>query len=68
MEGDASLFTRSDEVQAAWAFTEPIIQAWESQRLERLPQYPAGTWGPPEMDAFIQRSFPERIECAWRQL
>jgi len=53
LEGDASLFTRSDEVQAAWAFTTDILKAWEAQDLRALPKYRAGTWGP-DMGAFME--------------
>lgn len=54
MQGDATLFTRSDEVQAAWAFVDGIAKAWQAQGLKQLPQYAPGSWGPPELDDFIQ--------------
>lgn len=54
MNGDATLFTRSDEVQAAWAFVDGITAAWQQQGAQQLPQYACGSWGPKEMDAFIQ--------------
>ncbi len=50
--GDATLFTRADEVEAAWAYVDPIIQG--CQGLKTLPQYPAGSWGPPQADALIE--------------
>jgi len=53
--GDATLFTRSDEVEAAWEFTTHIIQALSSQPVRNLPVYEAGTWGPPGADEFIGR-------------
>jgi glucose-6-phosphate 1-dehydrogenase len=52
--GDATLFTRSDEVYAQWKFTEKILEAWKSASVDRLPVYEAGTWGPPEADEFIK--------------
>ena len=55
MHGDATLFTRSDEVLAAWAFVDGIGAAWESQGLKKLPQYAPGSWGPLEMDEFVER-------------
>jgi len=55
INGDPTLFTRSDEVRAAWDFVSRILDAWQRQPVDRLPQYPAGTWGPPDADAFIQR-------------
>lgn len=53
--GDATLFTRSDEVRAQWTFTDRILSAWRSQNLRNLPVYEAGTWGPPGADEFIGR-------------
>lgn len=55
MNGDATLFTRSDEVQAAWAFTTDIIEAWAGVRGKKLPSYEAGTWGYPSSDQFIKK-------------
>lgn len=54
--GDATLFTRSDEVNAAWAFTTDIIDAWKEKPLSNLPVYESGTWGPPGADEFIGSS------------
>lgn len=51
--GDATLFTRSDEVEEAWRLTNGIIDAWESQGLRNLPVYEAGTMGPHCADDFI---------------
>jgi glucose-6-phosphate 1-dehydrogenase len=45
MRGDATLFTRDDEVEAQWCICDPIVKAWEERR-ERLPQYEAGSQGP----------------------
>ncbi len=56
LSGDATLFTRTDEVQAAWAFTSDIIESWKMQPARNLPVYEAGTWGPQGVDDFIQRA------------
>jgi glucose-6-phosphate 1-dehydrogenase len=53
--GDATLFTRSDEVQAQWTFTSRILDAWTAYPVRNLPVYEAGTWGPPGSDDFIGR-------------
>lgn len=53
LTGDATLFTRTDEVQAAWAFTTDIINAWKMKPVRNLPVYEAGTWGPPGADDFV---------------
>ena len=52
--GDATLFTRSDEVEEAWRLTNGIIEAWKEQDLKNLPVYEAGTQGPPGADDFIR--------------
>ena len=54
LRGDATLFTRRDEVEQQWAFVDPIIEAWAAA--SAAPSlYDAGTWGPPEADAMIER-------------
>lgn len=53
--GDATLFTRSDEVKAQWGFTTQILNAWNQSAEKNLPVYEAGTWGPPGADEFIQK-------------
>lgn len=46
LRGDASLFARGDEVEAAWEVVTPILDAWEHLTCPVFPNYPAGTWGP----------------------
>jgi glucose-6-phosphate 1-dehydrogenase len=46
MRGDATLFMRSDQVEAAWALVMPILENWESNPPGDFPNYAAGTWGP----------------------
>ena len=52
MRGDATLFTRNDEVEAQWKICDPIVTAWESMP-GPLPQYESGSQGPPEADALL---------------
>jgi glucose-6-phosphate 1-dehydrogenase len=54
MLGDASLFTRADEVEAAWAIATPILEAWLDSPAPEFPNYAAGTWGPEAADALIE--------------
>ena len=54
LRGDATLFTRQDEVEQQWRFVDPIARAWAEGQTE-LPIYPAGTWGPTEADLLIAR-------------
>lgn len=51
--GDATLFTRSDEVEASWDFFMPIIRGCHSEISEKIPTYPAGSWGPTEADDLL---------------
>ncbi|MGO8674158.1 MAG: glucose-6-phosphate dehydrogenase, partial [Capsulimonadaceae bacterium] len=44
--GDASLFTRDDEVEAEWAIITPILDVWRECAPPSMPNYAAGTWGP----------------------
>jgi glucose-6-phosphate 1-dehydrogenase len=53
--GDASLFTRADEVEAAWSVVTPIINAWAEQPAPHFPDYAAGSWGPETADQLIER-------------
>lgn len=50
MKGDATLYARGDSVEAAWAFVDPIINAWKNNANIPLYDYPAGTWGPQAAD------------------
>jgi len=52
LRGDATLFTRQDEVEQQWRFVDPIAQAWAAGG-GPLPAYAAGTWGPAEADLLI---------------
>jgi glucose-6-phosphate 1-dehydrogenase len=45
MLGDATLFTRADEIEEQWALVDAIVAAWRRDT-PRFPNYPAGTWGP----------------------
>jgi len=51
--GDSTLFTRNDEVEAAWSFLSPILEGCAQAPPGPLPGYPAGSWGPKEADELI---------------
>lgn len=46
LEGDATLFMRADQVEAAWKVVMPILEAWKKQPRKQLQFYKPGTWGP----------------------
>jgi glucose-6-phosphate 1-dehydrogenase len=62
MIGDASLFTRGDEVERAWSIVDPIVEAWRSGDVGPIHFYGAGSWGPPAADELL-----ERDGRAWRR-
>jgi glucose-6-phosphate 1-dehydrogenase len=53
--GDASLFTRADEVEQAWSIVDPIIETWAEEPSPAFPSYEAGTWGPEAADDLLAR-------------
>jgi glucose-6-phosphate 1-dehydrogenase len=61
MLGDATLFTRADEVEEQWQLVDAIVAAWRRDR-PSFPNYEAGTWGPPAADELIARD-----GRAWRR-
>jgi glucose-6-phosphate 1-dehydrogenase len=52
MRGDATLFTRNDEVEAQWRICDPILRCWASDNTPLL-TYPAGSQGPEEADRLL---------------
>lgn len=61
--GDATLFARSDAVQASWELLSPVLKIWDNEPEEDFPNYAAGTWGPAESDRLLQPA-----DDLWRQL
>jgi glucose-6-phosphate 1-dehydrogenase len=54
MRGDATLFTRADEVEAQWAFIDPIRKGW-AEYAAPVELYEAGSWGPAAADALLEK-------------
>jgi glucose-6-phosphate 1-dehydrogenase len=61
MLGDATLFTRTDEVEEQWSLVDAIIAFWKRDR-PSFPNYAAGTWGPAAANELIRRDGRE-----WRR-
>jgi len=55
VRGDATLFTRSDEVEHQWAFIDPVFDGWSAGGIAPPPMYPAGSWGPEQSDDLLAR-------------
>ena len=63
LQGDPTLFSRGDTVEAAWKFIQPIIDAWANDPSIPVYGYPAGTWGPLESDGLIEGDKTWRYPC-----
>ena len=59
MHGDASLFSRADEVELAWSIIDPIQRGWDKSDLPPLALYEAGEWGPPSATEWMCRQSRE---------
>jgi glucose-6-phosphate 1-dehydrogenase len=62
MRGDATLFTRNDEIEALWGIIDPILSAWHRDTRSPIRSYPAGSQGPTAAESLLRRGH------AWRRL
>ncbi|MCH8868783.1 MAG: glucose-6-phosphate dehydrogenase [Chloroflexi bacterium] len=53
LQGDASLFIRSDHIEEAWRIVDPLLQAWDATSNPDLRIYEPGSWGPKEADSLL---------------
>jgi glucose-6-phosphate 1-dehydrogenase len=53
IRGDAALFMRADEAEAAWTVITPVLEAWQAIPPRDFPNYQSGTWGPETADRLI---------------
>jgi glucose-6-phosphate 1-dehydrogenase len=63
MAGDATLFQRSDMVEAGWSVIQPILDVWRALPARVFPNYAAGSWGPAEAEELL-----ERDGRSWRRI
>jgi glucose-6-phosphate 1-dehydrogenase len=68
MNGDATLFMRADQAEAAWGVIQPILDVWGEQRPTDFPNYQAGTWGPEQAEVLIAKDgrtwmLPTILQC-----
>ena len=61
LRGDRTLYTNADEVEAAWEFATPILDAWRAAGAGDLTTYAPGSWGPKEADHLA-----DGCNAAWR--
>ncbi len=55
MAGDNTLFARADEALGSWKLLTPILEQWAMQKPTDFPNYPAGTWGPPQAEELLRQ-------------
>jgi len=68
MLGDATLFMRADQTEAAWEILRPILNAWKKIQPYSFPNYQAGAWGPEEAEILIAQDgrswvVPTYLQC-----
>jgi glucose-6-phosphate 1-dehydrogenase len=63
MNGDAGLFQRGDNAEAAWSVVEPILDVWSALPPRDFPNYAAGSWGPKAAGELLRRD-----GRSWRRL
>jgi glucose-6-phosphate 1-dehydrogenase len=66
MNGDATLFSRTDLVETAWRIAQPLLDAWKNEPAD-FPNYPAGTWGPKAASDLIERDGRKWLEIPNRE-
>jgi glucose-6-phosphate 1-dehydrogenase len=54
LQGDASLFARADEAEAAWSIIDPILEVWKKSSEPKLAVYEPGGWGPEESAQWME--------------
>ena len=59
LNGDASLFSRADEVELAWGIIDPIQRGWQQPGWPPLELYESGGWGPPNSVGWMCRQYRE---------
>jgi glucose-6-phosphate 1-dehydrogenase len=55
LEGDQTLFMRTDQIEAAWRLLQPVLETWENHPVVDFPNYPAGSWGQESAEGLISR-------------
>lgn len=70
MQGDSTLYTRTDALEMSWRFIDPVLRQWELEPQKNLYFYPAGSNGPEEQVELLKYSqgqpLPEEDQCSTR--
>jgi glucose-6-phosphate 1-dehydrogenase len=68
LNGDPTLFSRTDFVETAWRIVQPALDAWKATPSAGYPDYPAGSWGPQAAHALLARDGRRWHECLTREV
>ena len=66
MNGDATLFSRTDLVETAWRIAQPMLDAWKTDPAD-FPNYAGGSWGPKAAFELIERDGRKWVEILNRE-
>jgi glucose-6-phosphate 1-dehydrogenase len=68
LNGDPTLFSRTDFVEDSWRIVQPVLDLWKDTRAADFPNYMAGTWGPLAAHALLARDGRRWHECITRDV
>jgi glucose-6-phosphate 1-dehydrogenase len=68
LNGDPTLFSRTDFVEASWRIMQPVLDAWKATPAADFPNYVAGTWGPRAANNLLARDGRRWHECLSREV
>ncbi len=68
LNGDQTLFSRTDFVEQSWRIVQPVLDAWGELSETEFPNYPAGTWGPQAAFDLLSRDGRRWHECLPREV
>ena len=68
LNGDPTLFSRTDFVEASWRIMQPVLDTWAGTPATEFPNYPAGTWGPRAATSLLERDGRGWHECLSREV
>jgi len=56
LHGDLTNYKHRDEVEASWDACQPVLDFWNNYQQDDLPNYAAGTWGPPASEVMMAKA------------
>ena len=68
LNGDPTLFSRTDFVETSWRIMQPVLDAWSETPAKDFPNYEAATWGPRAANALLERNGRQWHECLSREV